>query len=166
MSRKSTMKLHKHDEALYQELVEAVQFAGTLTVLHTNAVAHRIGLSATEFEAMDIISRYQPITAGKLSEYCGLTTGAITGIVDRLERGGFVRRERDPADRRRVFIRPIENASRSKKVRTLYRPIDAAFREFVCRYNKEELCLLLKMQNEANEMTEKSIAKLRQLTDK
>lgn len=157
------MKLHTHDEALYQELVEAIQLAGTLTVLHTNAIAHRIGLSATEFEAMDIISRYQPITAGKLAEYCGLTTGAITGIVDRLERGGFVKRERDPADRRRVFIKPIENASRSEKIRGLYQPIDTAFRKYVCHYSRAELCLLLKMQKQANEMTEASITKLREI---
>ena len=161
--RKSTPKSFEHDEALYQELVQAVMLAGTLTVLHTNAIAHQIGLSATEFEAMDIITRYQPITAGKLAEYCGLTTGAITGIVDRLERGGFVERERDPADRRRVFIKPVENAERSKKVRSLYQPIDTAFRKYVCDYSKEELCLLLKMQKQANEMTEKSIAKLREL---
>lgn len=163
MTRKSTMKLYNHDEALYQELVEAVQLAGTLTVLHTNAIAQRIGLSATEFEAMDIISRYQPITAGRLAEYCGLTTGAITGIVDRLERGGFVERERDPADRRRVFIKPIENATRSKKVRTLYKPIDTAFRKYICHYSRDELCLLLKMQKQANEMTEASITKLREI---
>lgn len=157
------MKSQNSDEALHQELMQAFQLSGTLTVLHTNAVAHRIGLSATEFEAMDIITRYQPITAGKLSEYCGLTTGAITGIVDRLEKSGFVVRERDPEDRRRVFIKPIDNAVRSKKVRELYKPMNEGFKNFVCKYSKEELCFLLKLQKEANEMTEKAIAKMRQL---
>ena len=88
----------KSQKKLQNELSEAIQRAGTLKVLHTNAVASRIGLSATEFEAMDIISRCQPMTAGKLAEYCGLTTGAITGLVDRLERAGFVQRERDSED--------------------------------------------------------------------
>lgn len=157
------MNSDNSEEALHQELLQAFQLSGTLTVLHTNAVAHRIGISATEFEAMDIITRYQPITAGKLSEYCGLTTGAITGIIDRLERNGFVRRERDPEDRRRVFVVPIEDANRSKKVRALYRPMDKGFKEFVRRYSKDELCFLLKLQNEANAMTEKAIAKMREL---
>ena len=155
------MKLHENKE-LYEELNQAVQWSGTLTVIHTNAIAHRIGLSATEFEAMDLITRFQPITAGKLAEYCGLTTGAITGIVDRLERQGFVRRERDQDDRRRVFILPIENKERSKKVRALYRPIAKGFEEYVEKYSEDEVCMLIKMQKEANAMVERSIAKLRQ----
>ena len=155
------MKLHENKE-LFEELSQAIQWAGTLTVIHTNAVAHRIGISATEFEAMDLITRFQPITAGKLAEYCGLTTGAITGMVDRLERQGFVRRERDPDDRRRVFILPIENKERSRKVRALYRPIAKGFEEYVEKYSEDEVCMLIRMQKEANAMVERSIARLRQ----
>jgi DNA-binding MarR family transcriptional regulator len=155
------MKLHENKE-LFEELSQTVQWAGTLTVIHTNAIAHRIGISATEFEAMDLITRFQPITAGKLAEYCGLTTGAITGIVDRLERQGFVRRERDQNDRRRVFILPIEDKKRSEKVRTLYRPIAKGFEEYVEKYSADEVCMLIKMQKEANAMVERSIARLRQ----
>lgn len=155
------MKSHENKE-LFEELSQAMQWAGTLTVIHTNAIAHRIGISATEFEAMDLITRFQPITAGKLAEYCGLTTGAITGMVDRLERQGFVRRERDPDDRRRVFILPIENKERSKKVRSLYRPIAKGFEEYVEKYSEDEVCMLIKMQKEANAMVERSIACLRQ----
>lgn len=155
------MKLNENKE-LFEELNQAVQWAGTLTVIHTNAIAHRIGLSATEFEAMDLITRFQPITAGRLAEFCGLTSGAITGIVDRLERQGFVRRDRDPQDRRRVFIIPIEDKERSKKVRALYRPITKGFKEYVGKFDEDQICMLIKMQKEANEMVERSIAQLRQ----
>ncbi|HJP80948.1 MAG TPA: MarR family transcriptional regulator [Candidatus Saccharimonadales bacterium] len=154
------MKLDEN-KALFEELNQAVQWAGTLTVIHTNAIAHQIGLSATEFEAMDLISRFQPMTAGKLAEYCGLTSGAITGLVDRLERQGFVRRERDPADRRRVFIVPVENEEAKKKVRALYKPMATEFRKCAENYTKDEICLLLKMQKEANTMVEQVIAKMR-----
>jgi DNA-binding MarR family transcriptional regulator len=152
------MKLQKE---LVEELSEAFQRANTLMVLHTNAIANRIGLSATEFEAMDIISRNQPITAGRLAEYCGLTTGAITGIVDRLERGEFVRRERDPEDRRRVFIVPVENAARSRKVRALYKPMTDRFNDFASRHTTEEICFLVEMQKVANHVTEQAIIELR-----
>lgn len=155
------MKLHENEE-LFEELNQAVQWAGTLTVIHTNAIAHRIGLSATEFEAMDLIARFQPITAGRLAEYCGLTSGAITGIVDRLERQGFVRRERDPKDRRRVFIIPIEDKERNKKVRALHGPIIKGFKEYVEQFDKDQIRMLIKMQKEANAMVERSIAQLRQ----
>lgn len=150
----------KSQKKLQYELSEAIQRAGTLKVLHTNAVASRIGLSATEFEAMDIISRYQPMTAGKLADYCGLTTGAITGLVDRLERAGFVERERDSEDRRRVYIKPIENAERSQKVRELYMPIAQAFGELSAKYTPEQIQLLIDLHNYLNDVTEKAISQL------
>lgn len=151
----------KSQKKLQNELSEAIQRAGTLKVLHTNAVASRIGLSATEFEAMDIISRYQPMTAGKLADYCGLTTGAITGLVDRLERAGFVQRERDSEDRRRVYIKPIEIAERNRKVRELYMPIAEAFRILTAQYTPEQTQLLIDLHTQLNEVTEKAISELR-----
>lgn len=151
----------KSRQKSHSELSEAIQKSGTLKVLHTNAVASRIGLSATEFEAMDIITRYQPMTAGKLADYCGLTTGAITGLVDRLERAGFVMRERDSDDRRRVYIKPIEDAERSKIVRELYTPISEAFRSIMAKYSSQETQLLIDLHNELNEVTEKAIGELR-----
>jgi len=153
----------KSQKRLQNELSEAIQKAGTLKVLHTNAVASRIGLSATEFEAMDIITRYQPMTAGKLAEYCGLTTGAITGLVDRLERAGFVMRERDSEDRRRVYIKPIENEERSKKVRELYMPIANAFHSLATQYTPEQTQLLINLHTQLNDVTEKAISELRKI---
>lgn len=151
----------KSQKKLTSELSEAIQRAGTLKVLHTNAVASRIGLSATEFEAMDIITRYQPMTAGKLADYCGLTTGAITGLVDRLERAGFVQRERDSEDRRRVYIKPIEIAERNQKVRELYMPIAQAFHTLAAQYTPEQTQLLIDLHTQLNDVTEKAISELR-----
>lgn len=111
---------------------------------------------------MDIITRYQPMTAGKLADYCGLTTGAITGLVDRLERAGFVQRERDNEDRRRVYIKPIENTARSQKVRELYMPIAMAFQTLTADYSPEEAQLLIDLHNQLNEVTEKAISELRE----
>lgn len=156
------MKSHAQME-LYEEISQAFQRAGTLAVLHTNAIAHRIGISATEFEAMNIISRNQPITAGQLADECGLTTGAITGILDRLERGKFIRRQRDPKDRRRVFIVPIENKARSDKIDELYWPMTEAFQHFVDSHSADQVEFLLDMQKIANMMAEKAIKDLRDI---
>lgn len=153
----------KSQKKLQNDLSEAIQKAGTLKVLHTNAVASRIGLSATEFEAMDIITRYQPMTAGKLAEYCGVTTGAITGLVDRLERAGFVERERDSEDRRRVYIKPIENRERNQKVRELYLPIAKAFTALAEQYTPEQTQLLIDLHTRLNSVTEKAISELRKV---
>ena len=79
----------------------------TAVVLYHEAIADRLGLSATEWKCLGLLRKSGPITAGRLAELTGLTTGAITGIVDRLERAGRARRASDPHDRRRVIIEVI-----------------------------------------------------------
>lgn len=150
----------KTRQDLIEELNQAIQRCGTLTVLHTNAVASKIGLSATEFESMDVISRYQPMSAGKLAHMCGLTTGAITGIVDRLERVGLVKRVRDPMDRRRVFLHPIEDPEKSKRIRELYCPMGQAFEQVMQQCTTEQIQFLIDIHKKMNEATEAIIADL------
>ncbi len=72
------------------------------SVLVSSAVAERVGLSSSDLECLDFIvmGNSGAVTPGDLATATGLTSGAITGVVDRLERGGFVRREADAADRR------------------------------------------------------------------
>ncbi|MGH2460296.1 MAG: MarR family winged helix-turn-helix transcriptional regulator, partial [Chloroflexota bacterium] len=69
----------------------------TAVVLFHEAIAERLGMSATEWKCLDVLGRAGPITARELAEQTGLTTGAITGLVDRLERAGYVRRVPNPA---------------------------------------------------------------------
>ena len=76
-----------------------------LTVMFHTKVAERMGLSATDEKCIDLAMRAEgPLTAGRLAELSGLSTGAVTGVIDRLERAGFVRRVRDPHDRRKVLV--------------------------------------------------------------
>jgi DNA-binding MarR family transcriptional regulator len=76
-----------------------------LTVMFHTKVAAQMGLSATDEKCIDLAMRAEgPITAGRLAELSGLSTGAVTGVIDRLERAGFVRRVRDPHDRRKVLV--------------------------------------------------------------
>src|SRR2546427_10347158 len=85
---------------LLAALNEAARRQSTATVLFHAAVAERLGLSATDHKYADLIARQGPMTAGELADRAGLTTGAITGVLDRLEQAGGGRRERDPHDRR------------------------------------------------------------------
>src|SRR6476620_3955370 len=85
---------------------EAGRKSSTATIMYQLAIADRLNLSLTDLVAGEIVSRTGAITAGELAELSGLTTGAITGVVDRLEKGGFVRRVNDPNDRRRVMLEP------------------------------------------------------------
>jgi DNA-binding MarR family transcriptional regulator len=65
-----------------------------------------VGVNPTDLGALCLLLLHGPAPAGRLAELTGLTTGAVTGVVDRLEKGGFVRREVDPADRRKVIVVP------------------------------------------------------------
>jgi DNA-binding MarR family transcriptional regulator len=76
-----------------------------LTVLRHSQIAEQMGVSATDYKCLDIVMRVEGrLTAGQIAKMSGLSTGAVTGVIDRLEKHGFVRRVRDPHDRRKVLV--------------------------------------------------------------
>jgi DNA-binding MarR family transcriptional regulator len=68
------------------------------------AIADHLGMNRTDMRCIDLIDQAGGMTAGELARAAGLTTGAVTAVIDRLERAGMARRVADPADRRRVRI--------------------------------------------------------------
>ncbi|WP_410655622.1 MarR family winged helix-turn-helix transcriptional regulator [Amycolatopsis sp. lyj-112] len=83
----------------------------TLTVLRHARIAERMGLSATDHKALELIGQTPgPLTAGRIAELTGLSTGAVTGVMDRLEKAGLARRVRDTVDRRKVLIEVVPGA--------------------------------------------------------
>ena len=79
--------------------------SSTLSVLRHTRIAEQMGLSGTDHKALDLAARAEgPLTAGRIAQLTGLSTGAVTGVIDRLERAGFVRRVRDEVDRRKVLV--------------------------------------------------------------
>ncbi|WP_340376945.1 MarR family winged helix-turn-helix transcriptional regulator [Streptomyces sp. SS7] len=76
--------------------------------LFNQALADRLGLHPTDLQCLNLLTlEPEPVTAGRVAELTGLTTGSATRLVDRLERAGYVVRERDAADRRRVLVAPV-----------------------------------------------------------
>lgn len=106
----------------------------TAVVMFHEAVGTRLGLSASDQRALALISRHGPLTAGQLAEYTGLTPGAITGMVDRLERAGLARREPDPSDRRRVRVTSTGTGGQPE----VFRELAAAMNEITSRYTEAE----------------------------
>jgi DNA-binding MarR family transcriptional regulator len=109
--------------------------------LHT-LIAGKVGLNATDTRCLEILARSGtvPMTAGALKEATGLTTGAITGILDRLERAGFVKRMRDTNDRRKVFVKLVPGAG--VKLTKLYEGIGAEMEKLAVRYTVNDLRLI------------------------
>lgn len=91
--------------------------------------------------------------ATQLAEETALSTGAITGVIDRLEKGGYVRRKTDRNDRRLVFINPLlENAM--VKLSPIFDPIKQASRNLYSKYNDQELAIILDFVLNCNKMTQ------------
>jgi DNA-binding MarR family transcriptional regulator len=117
-------------------------------------------MNPTDLESLDILARHGPITAGRLAELTGLTTGAITGLVDRLESRGYARREPHPTDRRSVLVRPlIDNAERD--LAPSYAAMSKAMDELVSRYSDDELAVIADFMSRAAAVTAEQITKVR-----
>lgn len=91
-------------------LMSGRSLATSQIMFHTQ-VAEVLGLSISDYRCLEMVLRStEPVTAGALAEQSGLTTGAVTGVIDRLERAGYVNRVRDAHDRRRVLVHAVEGA--------------------------------------------------------
>jgi DNA-binding MarR family transcriptional regulator len=97
--------MSKRDTAVRELKLNLRRFVVQVIVSNFEAT-EEVGLNSTDFASLCLLLLHGPAPAGRLAELTGLTTGAVTGLVDRLERAGLVRREVDPGDRRKVIIVP------------------------------------------------------------
>jgi DNA-binding MarR family transcriptional regulator len=95
----------RRDEAVRDLKLNLRHFVVELLVSNFEAIAD-VGLNPTDLGSLCLLLLHGPAPAGRLAELTGLTTGAVTGVIDRLEEGGFVHREVDTADRRKVIVVP------------------------------------------------------------
>src|ERR1700723_3650634 len=132
-----------------QELEHAMRRASGSGAIFSQAVADYAGISSSDLECLDFLILEGRATAGRLAEVTGLTTGAITGVIDRLEKAGLVRRERDDGDRRKVFIVTVpENIA---KVGRFYEHMQRAMLKLWETYSDAELRLLLRFATQGYE---------------
>lgn len=115
------------------------ELAASLDAL-TNAASPHAGLNRTDMRALDIINMQQGLTAGQLAARLKLTTGAITGVLDRLERAGHARRTHDQEDRRRVVVQPTAEAKRFGSV--VFRQLGEDLDDLLHRYPEADRDLL------------------------
>lgn len=136
-------------------VVSLMRGLGTRSVLYQQNVAASLGLHNQDFISIDILRETGPITAGELSKKTGLTTGSITALVDRLEKSGYVHRENDPNDRRRVIIVPEYESKEA--VLNKYLPLHHAMVDLSASYTQEELVVITKFLGEAGAVIEDQI---------
>jgi len=157
MSSKKSKKGEKRAELL-QRLSDLGRKISTQTVFLHQAIAQSIGLNATDTKCVDLIGSEPDgaVTAGRLSDLTGLTTGAITHILDRLEKRGFVERVRDTGDRRRVFVRV--RAGSLEPLLPKYEAVGKAYMALAGQYSDDELALICGYMDKASELTERLMA--------
>jgi DNA-binding MarR family transcriptional regulator len=99
------VRLSKYSKVeLIQQLIAVIRASQTATDAFDDAVADYVGLDRTAYRCLDILDQEGPMTAGRLAERARLSPGAMTALLDRLEKRGFARRTRDTKDRRRVLV--------------------------------------------------------------
>jgi DNA-binding MarR family transcriptional regulator len=139
--------------------------------MHQNAVdevdeaaIRYLGVNRTDLRCLDIIERRGRVTAGELAGESGLTTGAITTVLDRLAEAGYVRRVRDKADRRRVLVEPTDEARRRSA--EIYGPIAEEGTRQLDTYTDEELVLIRDFMRAGRELLTAHAARVREMAER
>lgn len=130
-------------EAMTEQNVDGAEWGrrlSTAVVMFHEALGNRLGLSAADHRALSLIMRNAPLSASTLARLTGLTPGAVTGMVDRLEQAGYVRRGPDPADRRRILISPV--LDRENRLTSVYADLGAAMSRFMAKYDEQDLAVI------------------------
>ncbi|HTG19997.1 MAG TPA: MarR family transcriptional regulator [Reyranella sp.] len=145
-------------QALAGRLMLALRRSSAAGVLHGQTVARRVGVNSSDLECLDLIQMSGPSTAGEIARHTGLTSGAVTGLIDRLERLGLVERTADPADRRKVLVRVRED--RIGPIAQLYAPLEKAMQSLLAGYSKEELKLLIDFAEQSGDLLQARVSEL------
>jgi DNA-binding MarR family transcriptional regulator len=144
--------------ALVEKLDRAIRTAGAQSVLMSTVIASQVGLHSTDLECLDLLYLNGPLTAGALAELTGLTTGAITAALDRLENAGYLSRERDASDRRRVVVTPTPKAL--KRLQPVYAPLSDAMMALNRECGDRDLEVVAGYLTRANEIAREHILRL------
>jgi DNA-binding MarR family transcriptional regulator len=145
--------------AVVSNLIAALRALNRQAVLFSEAVAERLGMASSDVECLEVLIASGPATAGQLADATGLSTGAVTRMIDRLEGAGYVRRASDPVDRRRVIVEAVPE--RAATLAPLFDSIEKATAAEIERYPDVDLRLVLDFVRRTLELTRSETARVR-----
>jgi DNA-binding MarR family transcriptional regulator len=146
-------------DELISGLIEEMPRYISAAVRFQVAVADQLDLPVSDIHALAALLETGPTGVSRLAELMGMTTGAATRLVDRLERDGFVRRERDLTDRRRIVLHVVPD--RVAEIARYYQSLDTRWQTQVNRYSDAELRFLLDFLRRGSEDAQAETAQLR-----
>jgi len=141
---------------------DAAREASRASAAFDEAVVAFVGINATDGRACDALDQYGQLTAGELAEHLGLTTGAVTTLIDRLERVGMVERLRDESDRRRVYVRPT--ALTRQIFAAIYVPFKQAWIDVSEGFTEDEIRAARTYERMSRDLNASFAALLREVT--
>jgi len=118
-------------------------------------------MTVTDMQVIDILDTTGPATAGQLADLTGLTTGAITGMINRLEEAGLVSRERDPDDGRRVIVRIAQGKDAMRELGRIFMFLGNEWEDMAAQYDDEQITFLLEFLKRSNAISRNEIVRLR-----
>lgn len=137
------------------QLTALLRGFGSRSILHQQAIVQSLGIPANDYISIDLLNEFGPLTAGELADKTGLSTGTITALIDRLEKIGYARREKDPNDRRRVIIVPTYEDK--EEIKKAYQPLDMAMQELGQEYSEKELQIINQFLSQAVSVLDKQL---------
>lgn len=149
-----------HGEVLGAFARELRQFQG-LGASFFRAAASRSGMNVTDLQVLDLLQSNGPMTAGQLADRADLTTGAITGMINRLEEIGLVRRERDPDDGRRVIVQLASDSDNLRPITAIFDSMGTAWGDLATRYDATQQTFLLEFLKASNALARQELIQLR-----
>src|ERR671912_2532831 len=148
-------------EEIIHEVNERFTEMSTETILFHQALADLLDLHITDHRCMYFLHSYGAMPAGRLAELTGLTTAAVTGIIDRLEGAGYAKRTNDPKDRRRTIVEPIRNKKLERRLETVFTPLHEKMHKLLSSYSDSQLAFLLDVMSKTIDLTREESKKLR-----
>ncbi|WP_410821062.1 MarR family winged helix-turn-helix transcriptional regulator [Micromonospora sp. 050-3] len=150
----------KRRARLYEEMSMASRRYLASYVLFNQAIADHLGLHPTDVQFLSLLSAAPaPPTVREVAEMTGLTTGSATRLVDRLERGGYVKRTPDQEDRRRVLVTPVPD--RLDRVTAVWDDLGQSWQELLDEHTDEELEVITRHMNRAHDLSHAQMRRLR-----
>jgi DNA-binding MarR family transcriptional regulator len=123
------------------QILDAVVRVIAGAILYSHQVAEKTGLGPSDGQFLTLLQVHGPLTPGRLAELSGLSTGTVTGVLDRLERAGYVRRDRTPHDRRKVIVSRVEERI-AQDMAPLYAGKAKAVLDLLGRYDDQQLAVV------------------------
>jgi DNA-binding MarR family transcriptional regulator len=143
---------------LVRRLMLALRRSSAAGVLHGQTIARQAGINSSDMECLDLIIMSGPSSAGEIGRRTGLSSGAVTGLIDRLEKLELVERVADPNDRRKVLVRVRED--RIGPIASQFTPLETRMQALLAGFSREELSTLLDFTERSSEILLERVAEL------